>query len=43
MLAWSQSKKGVKSGFVKDPSMSDSTFDSATAKIDALMADDRKR
>jgi hypothetical protein len=42
MLAWSQIKKGVKTGFVDFSSGADG-FDAANTKIEALMADDRKQ
>jgi hypothetical protein len=48
MLAWSQSKKGVKTGFVHQSvdigsSVAPVDFDAANTKIGALMADDRKQ
>jgi hypothetical protein len=41
MLASTESKKGVKSAFVKDAPLLQ--FDDANARIDALIADDRKQ
>ena len=43
MLAFSSSEKGVKKGFVMGSAGGGVGFDAANAKIDALMADDRKQ
>jgi len=43
ILAWSQSKNGVQTGFVSGALGLNSDASTANAKIDDLMADDRKR